>query len=155
MADGENTTMERNHASRRDLLQLGVAAGAASILSGCKLIGSRKPDVVAQPQNNKVTLSREESAKLLAAEGSLLVEPKGSDDKIIVVHARDGSLHATSAICTHMGCTVRYDEKLDLLHCPCHGSEYGLAGHNSKGPAQQPLKPYPVAVEAGQVVVTL
>jgi Rieske Fe-S protein len=146
--------MERNHASRRGLLQLGVAAGAASIVSGCKLIGSRKPDVVAQPQNNRLYLSKEESARLVS-EGSLLVEPKGSDDKIIVVHARDGSLHATSDVCTHMGCTVRYDEKLDVFHCPCHGSEYGLDGHNIKGPAQRPLKPYNVAVEAGQVVVSL
>ena len=147
--------MERNHTSRRDLLQLGVAAGAASILSGCKLVGSRKPDVVAQVQNNRISLSKEESAKLLTSEGSLLVEPKGYKDKIIVVHARDGGLHATSAICTHMGCTVRYDEKLGILHCPCHGSEYGLDGHNIRGPAKRPLKQYDVRTENGLVVITL
>ena len=147
--------MERNRNSRRDLLQLGVAAGAASILGGCKLLGSRKADVVVQPQNNKIYLGKEESAKLLAAEGSLLVEPKGSEEKIRVVHAKDGSLHATSAICTHMGCTVPYDEKLGILHCPCHGSQFGLDGHNIRGPAQRPLKPYDVAIEAGQVVITL
>lgn len=147
--------MESNHTTRRNLLQLGVAAGAASILGGCKTFGSRKPDVVAQAKDNKITLSKEESAKLLASEGSLLVEPKGSGDKIIVVHAKDGSLHALSAICTHMGCAVLYDEKLGQLRCPCHGSDFGLDGHNLKGPATRPLKPYEVRNDNGQVVITL
>jgi cytochrome b6-f complex iron-sulfur subunit len=147
--------MESNHTSRRNLLQLGVAAGAVSILGGCKMVGSRKPDVVTQAKDNKVTLSKEESAKLLVSEGSLLVEPEGSHDKILVVHAQDGSLRALSAICTHMGCTVLYDEKLDHLRCPCHGSEYGLDGHNLKGPATRPLRQYEVRAENGQVVITL
>ena len=147
--------MESNHTSRRNLLQLGVAVGAASILGGCKMFGSRKPDVVAQAKDNKITLNKEESAKLLASEGSLLVEPKGSDDKIIVVHAQDGSLHAVSAICTHMGCAVLYDEKLGYLRCPCHGAQYGLDGHNLKGPAKRPLKQYEVRNDNGQVVITL
>jgi len=147
--------MEPNQTSRRDLLQLGVAAGAASILGGCKMLGSRKPDVVTQAQDNKITLSKEESAKLLAAEGSLLIEPKGSGDKIIVVHAQDGSLHAVSATCTHLGCNVLYDEKLGHIRCPCHGSQYGLDGHNLKGPANRPLKQYNVRNDNGQVVITL
>ena len=136
-------------------MQLGVAAGAASILGGCKMFGSRKPDVVTQAKDDKITLSKEESAKLLASEGSLLVEPKGTHDKILVVHAKDGSLHAVSAICTHMGCTVLYDEKLGQIHCPCHVSQFGLDGHNLKGPATRPLKPYEVRTESGLVVIVL
>jgi Rieske Fe-S protein len=147
--------MEPNHTSRRNLLQLGVAAGAASILGGCKMLGSRKADVVAQAQDDKITLSKEESSKLLASEGSLLVEPKGTHDKILVVHAKDGSLHAVSAICTHMGCTVLYDEKLGHIRCPCRGSQYGLDGHNLKGPAKRPLKPYEIRTENGLVIITL
>jgi Rieske Fe-S protein len=147
--------MESNHTTRRNLLQLGAAAGAVSILGGCKMVGSRKPDVVARAKDNKITLSKEESAKLLASEGSLLVEPEGSRDKIIVVHANDGSLHALSAICTHLGCAVLYDEKLGQLRCPCHGSDFGLDGHNIKGPATRPLKQYDVRSDNGVVVITL
>jgi Rieske Fe-S protein len=115
-------------------------------------------------KDDKVSLSKEESSKLLASEGSLLVEPKGSRVKILVVHAKDGSmslraqrgnLHAVSAICTHMGCTVLYDEKLGHIRCPCHGSQYGLDGHNIKGPAMRPLKPYEVRNNNGQVVIVL
>jgi cytochrome b6-f complex iron-sulfur subunit len=146
--------MERRHTSRRDLLHLGMAAGAASIFSGCKT-DSRPAEVVTQVRNNQVRLSQEESAKLLASEGSLLVEPKGLGDKILVVHAQDGRLHAVSAICTHKGCPVPYDEKLGHLHCPCHGSQFGLDGHNIKGPAQRPLKQYDVRTENGTVVIAL
>ena len=147
--------MEPNHTSRRDLLQLGVTAGASSILGGCQMFGSRKADVVAQAKDNQVTLSKEESLKLLASEGSLLVEPKGFGDKILVVQATDGNLHAISAVCTHLGCTVQYDEKLGHIRCPCHGSQYGLDGHNIKGPAKRPLKRYGVRTENGLVVLTL
>ena len=148
-------TMERNRTSRRDFLHLGVAAGTMSILSGCRTLGSRKADVVAQPQNNAITLSQEESSRLLVAEGSLLVKPKGLADKIIVVHAEDGSLHAMSAICTHMGCTVLYDPSLDRIRCPCHGSQYGLDGHNIRGPAKRPLKQYSVRDQNGMVIISL
>jgi len=147
--------MASDRASRRELLQLGGMFGAASILSGCALSGSRQPDVVAQAQGDKVTVSQAQSARLLSSEGSLLVEPKGFDDKIIVTHARDGSLHAVSAICTHRGCTVLYDPKLGHLRCPCHGSQYDLDGHNLKGPAQRPLRQYGVGNVGGLVVIAL
>jgi len=147
--------MASDRSSRRELLQLGGVAGAASILSGCAMFGSRQPDVVAPVQGNKVTLHQAQSAQILSSEGSLLVEPKGFDDRIIVTHARDGSLHATSAVCTHMGCTVLYDPKLGHIRCPCHGSQYDLDGHNLKGPAQRPLRQYGVANAGGLVVIAL
>ncbi len=91
----------------------------------------------------------------MAAEGSLLVEPKGTNDKILVVHSRDGRLQAVSAICTHMGCTVLYDEKPGHIRCPCHGSQYSLDGRNLKGPAKRPLRQYGIRNDNGLVVITL
>jgi Rieske Fe-S protein len=152
---GEYANMEQNHPSRRDLLQLGAAAGAASILAGCNAIGSRQADVVAPPQNGRIVLSREQSAKLLASADDVLVEPQGFDDKILVVHGKDGSLHGLSAICTHLGCTVGYEETLGHIRCPCHGSQFGLDGHNIRGPAQRPLRQYDVRAENGLIALAL
>ena len=146
------TTQERT--SRREFLCLGVAA-AASACGGCKLLGSRKADVVAEPIQGAIRLTREQSAALLASEGSVLVQPEGTHDKIIVMHADDGSLHAVSAICTHMGCTVNYRVDVHHIVCPCHGSEYTVDGANLKGPAKRPLKQYAVRQEDGQVILTL
>ncbi len=147
--------MERNGTSRRSLLRLGMGTGVAAMLSGCGLFGSRKADVVAQPQDHAISLTPEESSVLLASEGSLLVRPQGLKDKILVIHSRDGGLHAVSSVCTHMGCDVLYDKDLGQIRCPCHGSQYGVDGHNLRGPAQRPLRQYGVRDNQGRIVISL
>jgi len=147
--------MEQEHASRRDVLQAGLAAVAALACDGCAQLGSRKPDVVIEPAGGVIDLGKDRSSTLLRSEGSLLVRPGANADKILVVHGRDGSLYAVTSVCTHMGCDVLYDSGLGHLRCPCHGSEYGLDGHNIKGPAKRPLKPYNVTVRDGHVAIEL
>jgi cytochrome b6-f complex iron-sulfur subunit len=86
---------------------------------------------------------------------------------------REGNVfHAISAVCTHLGCTVRAEAlsnpevkkvggaELKLTHrflCPCHGSRYTGDGQNVAGPAPRPLAWYPltIAAEDGQLVVDL
>ena len=41
---------------------------------------------------------------------------------------RGGSLHALSAVCTHMGCIVRFNQAHSSLDCPCHGASFALDG---------------------------
>lgn len=145
--------MKPRQTSRREFLCLGVAS-VAGACGGCGALSSRKPDVVAKPAGARLYLSKAESAPLLAPHSSLLVQPEGTRDKVLVVN-HEGSLSALSAICTHMGCTVNYNAEIGRLHCPCHGSEYALDGSNLKGPAQRPLKQYVVALENGRLAIAL
>ena len=56
------------------------------------------------------------------------------------VHKSAGEFVAFSAICTHAGCTVGFDQSAAEFVCPCHGSIYNaLTGAVIQGPAPLPL----------------
>jgi menaquinol-cytochrome c reductase iron-sulfur subunit len=93
------------------------------------------------------------------------------DERLFVF--REGNVfHAISAVCTHLGCTVRAEalgapETMQVegsplrithrFHCPCHGSRYTGDGNNVSGPAPRPLSWYHLTVspDDGQLVVDL
>jgi Rieske Fe-S protein len=65
-----------------------------------------------------------------------------------------GDVQAISAVCTHLGCTVRRHR--DGFLCPCHGSRYDAEGRVTAGPAPAPLARHPVARDArGRLSVDL
>jgi Rieske Fe-S protein len=51
----------------------------------------------------------------------------------------DGTAHALSARCTHLGCLVRFNAAETSWDCPCHGSRFGIDGAVLEGPAVKPL----------------
>jgi glycine/D-amino acid oxidase-like deaminating enzyme/nitrite reductase/ring-hydroxylating ferredoxin subunit len=53
-----------------------------------------------------------------------------------------GTLHAVSARCTHLGCTVRWNNAENSWDCPCHGSRFDHTGKVLHGPAVDPLEPH-------------
>ena len=61
--------------------------------------------------------------------------------KIAAYRRPDGSLVLRSAICTHMGCVVGWNEAERTWDCPCHGSRFTPEGDVISGPAEMPLPP--------------
>lgn len=93
-------------------------------------------------------------------------------DERLFVFREGNTFHAVSAVCTHLGCTVRAEamarpevmtvdgSPLRVTHrflCPCHGSRYTGDGGNVSGPAPRPLAWHRLALAAddGQLVVDL
>lgn len=60
----------------------------------------------------------------------------------------DGYLHKVSAVCTHMGCLVRWNGGEHTWDCPCHGSRFHLDGKVLAGPAETSLEPVKAAVKS-------
>lgn len=67
------------------------------------------------------------------------------DGKIVAAYRDEGgALHAVSAVCTHLGCLVGWNETDRSWDCPCHGSRFELDGAVIHGPAVAPLDPVAV-----------
>jgi len=85
--------------------------------------------------------------KLAGAEGRSVRAVKRGQGKVIeqngekVAAFRDshGALTLRSAVCTHMGCVVGWNDAEGTWDCPCHGSRFTPQGDVISGPAESPL----------------
>jgi len=50
------------------------------------------------------------------------------------------NLHLVSAKCTHVGCTIKWNNDEKSWDCPCHGSRFTYEGKVLNGPANVNLK---------------
>jgi glycine/D-amino acid oxidase-like deaminating enzyme/nitrite reductase/ring-hydroxylating ferredoxin subunit len=62
--------------------------------------------------------------------------------KVALYRDDAGALHEFSAVCTHLGCVVAFNDKERSWDCPCHGSRFDPTdGHVLNGPAISGLEP--------------
>jgi Rieske Fe-S protein len=71
----------------------------------------------------------------------------------LLVRTPSGEFRAFSATCTHLDCTVQFDDKTSRIWCPCHNGWYDLEGRNVAGPPPRPLESYTVQVVADDIFV--
>jgi cytochrome b6-f complex iron-sulfur subunit len=79
---------------------------------------------------------------------------KFGHEPAILINGPDGKLHALSAVCTHLQCTVQYRSDMQMIWCACHNGMYDLNGRNISGPPPRPLTEYKVALKGDDVVVS-
>jgi cytochrome b6-f complex iron-sulfur subunit len=73
--------------------------------------------------------------------------------KFYLVRLSDGGFLALSSKCTHLGCTVPWNEKEQVFPCPCHASRFDPRGDVLSPPAPRALDLFPVVIEGGIVKV--
>jgi len=73
---------------------------------------------------------------------------------VLLIRVSETEWRAFSAMCTHLNCTVQYQETSHQIWCACHNGFYDLNGRVVSGPPPRPLDEYTVHVRGEDVVVS-
>ena len=124
MADG----LDRRRALQ--LLLSGSTVGAAALLgvAGARYLRPLAPDESERTASLAPDALGPWDAKLLLV---------GS--RPVVVVRTDEGYRALSAVCTHLGCVVKWKKARRQFFCPCHGGRFDASGRVLGGPARRPL----------------
>ena len=144
--------------SRRAVL--GGLAGAAALLAlGCgtdasavDLVDAPATGVAAcGPDRVCLDLGDSANAALLEVGGARVIDTTAG--RLVIVRTTATEVAALSAICTHTGCTVRYDPANTRLTCPCHGSRFALTGEVLRSPATRPLAVFAATLDPARNLI--
>jgi len=134
--------------NRRDFLSTGAGA-AATILSGC---APGIPLIYGLETESSIRV-RKPVAELDAVGGAIRVDVEETGKIILVRRTSVDSYSAISLECAHLGCTVRVEGP--QFRCPCHGSSYDADGSVLRGPADRPLRTFPVRATESEFIIDL
>jgi len=73
--------------------------------------------------------------------------------RFYLARQKDGGFIALSLRCTHLGCSITWEEDKHRFICPCHSSAFDMSGEVLNPPAARALNYYPVLIENGLVKV--
>jgi len=156
--------MKEEKSARRDfLVKLGIGAGGVGI--GTQTAASLRSLLPNVSYDAPTTVK-------LGQPGDFPDGMKFLPEERLFVFREGKVFHAVSAVCTHLGCTVRAEalpqpETMDVggaplrvthrFACPCHGSKYTGDGKVVSGPAPRALAWYHLSVspDDGALVVDL
>jgi len=72
----------------------------------------------------------------------------------LLVRVNETDWKAFSAVCTHLNCTVQYQEARREIWCACHNGTYDLEGRVTSGPPPKPLEEMAVKIRGDEVVIS-
>ena len=131
--------MSDDYPSRREVIGRLTALMALGALPGCGVLGLGGPTEVAPLEKIPTGSAFRTTVK---------------EQPIILVNL-DGRIRAFSGICTHESCELGWNQRQQLIRCPCHGSGFTPDGQVRMGPATRPLPEYVASVRDGKVFVDL
>jgi len=72
------------------------------------------------------------------------------DRSLFLVHTNDG-YKVLSAICTHLGCKIKWEGHRDRFYCACHQGIFSPSGDVVSGPPPEPLEEFKVEIDKNLV----
>lgn len=137
-----------NEGRRRFLKGVGTLAGLSTIaMIMTPVVAYLLPSKSAKGGDTGRT-SAGKTADLPAGKGKVVAV--GSKPAIVVATA--SGVKAYSAICSHLGCIVAWDEPSGQIVCPCHDGRFSAAnGAVISGPPPAPLATIQTVVEGDEI----
>ena len=71
----------------------------------------------------------------------------------VVLQPAPGQFVALSAVCTHLGCVVTWQDQAGEFLCPCHGGRFSAEGQVLGGPPPSPLESLVVELDGDQLKI--
>ncbi len=159
---------------RRALTLLAAGGGGAVAVAAIALIATHVVGSTTAPASQSVsttnpsgTISQTTNASghsgtVLARTSDLSLNSakqfplSNSSNPGLLIHLSNNQFVAFNSTCTHAGCAVNYNPQDKLLECPCHGSVFDPAKNAAvvNGPAQTPLTPIKITVNADGTITT-
>ncbi len=136
--------------NRRDFF--GMAWKGLGILAALELLGMISAYIFsAKNKQSHVT-------KLIQDAGSVDSFAPGSvsafmGGRFYLARLQNGGFIALSLRCTHLGCSISWEESKKRFICPCHSSAFDISGEVLNPPAARALSYYPIMIENGMVKV--
>jgi len=136
---------------RRTLLRWLLGGGfTASVLSFLyPAIKFMDPPSVPEAATNEVSAGTVQSLK--PNSGKIV---KFGSRPALLIRVNETEWRAFSAICTHLNCTVQFQDSTRQIWCACHNGYYDLNGKVVSGPPPRPLEEYSVHIRGEDVVIT-
>jgi len=75
------------------------------------------------------------------------------DGRFYLVRLQDGGFLAIYQRCTHLGCSVPWDQAQGQFVCPCHNSQFTSVGDVLNSPAPRPLDLFPITIQDNMIMV--
>ena len=136
---------------RRTLLRWLLGGGfTASVVSFLyPAVKFMNPPTVPEASTNEVSAGKVQDLK--PNSGKIV---KFGSRPALLIHVSDTEWRAYSAICTHLNCTVQFQDSTRQIWCACHNGFYDLNGKVVSGPPPRPLEEYAVHIRGEDVVIT-
>lgn len=136
---------------RRTLLRWLLGGGfTASVISFLyPAVKFMNPPTVPEASTNEVSAGKVQDLK--PNSGKIV---KFGSRPALLIRINETEWRAYSAICTHLNCTVQFQESTRQIWCACHNGYYDINGKVVSGPPPRPLEDYAVHIRGEDVVIT-
>jgi len=145
------TKGSRTDPSRRSalswLLGGGVAASLASFFY--PVVRFLNPPHISEAAVDEVVAGKVQEMK--PNSGKIV---KFGNKPALLVRVSETEWKAFSAVCSHLNCTVQYQESSRQIWCACHNGTYDMNGRVVSGPPPKGLEEFAVRIRGEEVVIS-